>query len=136
VCRRWHDAVTFGDRHALFSRIAGIACGLGGVAVLVGGPQRDNAPPVWSIVEVLIVVVCATAPFWADRRLADVPSSGVTAALSASSHDYASIAATKLPTRAQHQRDPGGVGFGADLHGARAHRVLPTVAEAARRRRG
>src|SRR3954468_24215712 len=73
-------AFLLGDRHALrFVRIVGIASGLAGVALLVGRDlASDNPPPWWSVAEVLIVVVCyATAPFWADRRLADVPSLGV-----------------------------------------------------------
>jgi drug/metabolite transporter (DMT)-like permease len=51
---------------------------------------------------VLIVVVCyATAPFLADRRLADVPSLGVIAvSLSIVTLIYAPIAATSLPSRA------------------------------------
>ena len=94
-------AFVLGDRHALrFVRIVGIALGLGGVALLVGRDlTSDQAPPWWSVVEVLIVVVCyATAPFLADRRLADVPSLGVIAvSLSIVTVIYAPIAALNLP---------------------------------------
>lgn len=96
-------AFVLGDRHALrFVRIVGIALGLGGVALLVGRDlSSDQAPPWWSVVEVLIVVVCyATAPFLADRRLADVPSLGVIAvSLSIVTVIYAPIAAFNLPTQ-------------------------------------
>lgn len=62
----------------------------------------DHAPSWWSVVEVLIVVVCyATAPFLADRRLADVPSLGLIAlSLSIVTIIYAPIAATSLPAHA------------------------------------
>ena len=97
-------AFLLGDRHALrLVRIIGIGFGLSGVALLVGRDlSSDHAPPWWSVVEVLIVVVCyATAPFLADRRLADVPSLGVIAvALSIVTVIYAPIAATSLPTHA------------------------------------
>jgi drug/metabolite transporter (DMT)-like permease len=97
-------AFALGDRHALrLVRIVGIALGLGGVALLVGRDLgSDQAPPWWSVVEVLIVVVCyATAPFIADRRLADVPSLGVIAvSLSLVTLIYAPFAATALPTSA------------------------------------
>ena len=75
-------AFALGDRNALrFVRIVGITLGLGGVALLVGRDlSSDQAPPWWSVAMVLIVVICyATAPFLADRRLADVPSLGVIA---------------------------------------------------------
>jgi drug/metabolite transporter (DMT)-like permease len=95
-------AFLLGDRHALrFVRILGIFSGLCGVALLVGRDlASDNPPPWWSVAEVLIVVVCyATAPFWADRRLADVPSLGVIAvSLSIVTVIYAPIAATSLPS--------------------------------------
>jgi drug/metabolite transporter (DMT)-like permease len=95
-------AFVLGDRNALrLVRIIGIALGLGGVALLVGRDlSSNNAPPVWSVIEVLIVVVCyATAPFLADRRLADVPSLGVIAvSLSIVTVIYAPIAATSLPS--------------------------------------
>jgi drug/metabolite transporter (DMT)-like permease len=94
-------AFALGDRNALrFVRIVGIGLGLSGVALLVGRDlTSDQAPPWWSVVEVLIVVVCyATAPFLADRRLSDVPSLGVIAvSLSFVALVYAPIAATKLP---------------------------------------
>ena len=97
-------AFVLGDRHALrLVRIIGIALGLGGVALLVGRDlASDHAPPWWSVLEVLIVVVCyATAPFLADRRLADVPSLGVIAvSLSIVTLIYAPIAATSLPAHA------------------------------------
>jgi drug/metabolite transporter (DMT)-like permease len=95
-------AFALGDRSALrLVRIVGIALGLGGVALLVGRDlTSDHAPPWWSVIEVLIVVVCyATAPFIADRRLADVPSLGVIAvSLSIVTVIYAPIATTALPT--------------------------------------
>jgi drug/metabolite transporter (DMT)-like permease len=97
-------AFVLGDRNALRPvRIIGIALGLGGVALLVGRDLTSNhAPPLWSVAEVLIVVVCyATAPFLAARRLADVPSLGVIAvSLSIVTFIYAPIAATSLPTKA------------------------------------
>ena len=95
-------AFALGDRNALRPvRVIGIALGLGGVALLVGRDlTSDHAPPWWSVAEVLIVVVCyATAPFLADRRLADVPSLGVIAvSLSIVSLIYAPIAAASLPS--------------------------------------
>lgn len=97
-------AFALGDRHALrLVRIVGIALGLGGVALLVGRDLgSDHAPPWLSVVEVLVVVVCyATAPFLADRRLADVPSLGVIAvSLSIVTAIYAPVAATALPASA------------------------------------
>jgi drug/metabolite transporter (DMT)-like permease len=97
-------AYVLGDRNALrLVRVVGIALGLGGVALLVVRDLRSaNAPPWWSVIEVFIVCICyATAPFLADRRLADVPSLGVIAvALSIVTVIYAPIAATRLPTTA------------------------------------
>jgi drug/metabolite transporter (DMT)-like permease len=95
-------AFVLGDRNALrLVRVVGIALGLGGVALLVGRDLSSaNAPPWWSVAEVLIVCVCyATAPFLADRRLADVPSLGVIAvSLTIVALIYAPIAATSLPS--------------------------------------
>jgi len=97
-------AYLLGDKAVLnVVRMIGIACGLGGVGLLVGRDLSSNhAPPVWSIVEVLIVCVCyASAPFLADRRLADVPSIGVIAvSLSIVAIIYAPIAAVSLPSHA------------------------------------
>jgi len=97
-------AFLLGDRHALrLVRLIGVALGLGGVALLVARDLgSDNAPPWWSVAEVLVVCVCyATAPFIADRRLADVPSSGVIAvSLAFVTVIYAPIAAASLPSRA------------------------------------
>jgi len=97
-------AYLLGDRAALsVVRLVGIACGLGGVALLVGRDLSSNhAPPLWSIIEVLIVCVCyASAPFLADRRLADVPSVGVIAvSLTIVTIIYAPIAAFSLPSHA------------------------------------
>lgn len=97
-------AFLLGDRHALrFVRIAGIGFGLAGVGLLVGRDlSSKNAPPLWSVIEVLIVVVCyATGPFVADRRLAGVPSLGVIAvSLSFVTVIYAPLAATSLPAHA------------------------------------
>lgn len=94
-------AFVLGDRAALrLVRVIGIAFGLGGVALLVGKDlSGDEAPPWWSVAAVLVVVVCyATAPFIADRKLADVPSIGVIGvSLAIVSIIYAPIAATELP---------------------------------------
>lgn len=95
-------AFLLGDRNALrLGRIVGIVLGLGGVALLVARDLgSDNAPPWWSVVEVLVVCVCyATGPFIADRRLADVPSSGVIGvSLAFVTVIYAPIAAVSLPS--------------------------------------
>jgi drug/metabolite transporter (DMT)-like permease len=97
-------ALTLGDRSVLrLARVTGIVLGLGGVALLVVRDlSSDTAPPWWSIAEVLTVVVCyATAPFLADRHLADVPSLGVIAvSLTVVGLIYAPIAAASLPDTA------------------------------------
>ena len=97
-------AFLLGDRNALrLVRIVGIGLGLGGVALLVARDLgSNNAPPWWSVAEVLVVCVCyATAPFIASRKLADVPSSGVIAlSLAFVTVIYAPIAAASLPSRA------------------------------------
>jgi drug/metabolite transporter (DMT)-like permease len=73
-------AYVLGDHHALRPvRLAGIAVGLGGVALLVGGDlNSDSGIPWTSVGQVMIVCVCyAVGPFIVARRLADVPSLGV-----------------------------------------------------------
>jgi drug/metabolite transporter (DMT)-like permease len=74
-------AFFLGDRSALHPRrLAGIAVGLGGVTLLVASDLGGTGVPWWSVAEVLLVCVgYATAPFIANRRLADVPSLGVVA---------------------------------------------------------
>jgi drug/metabolite transporter (DMT)-like permease len=60
------------------ARVAGLAAGLVGVAVLAAPELRGGEP--WAIVEVLLVAVCyATAPIIAARRLNDVPALPMTA---------------------------------------------------------
>jgi drug/metabolite transporter (DMT)-like permease len=73
-------AYLLGDRSALRPvRLAGIALGLAGVALLVATDLSGEAP-LWSVVEVLLVCVgYATAPFIANRRLSGVPDVGVVA---------------------------------------------------------
>ncbi|HEX4492894.1 MAG TPA: DMT family transporter [Acidimicrobiia bacterium] len=75
-------AYALGDHSALrFLRVAGIAVGLGGVALIVNGDLRGHGGIPWlSVVEVLLVCVgYATAPFIVARKLGDVPSIGVVA---------------------------------------------------------
>jgi len=90
-----------GDHSALRPmRVAGIAIGLGGVALLVGGDLRgDHGIPWWSVVQVMLVCVgYATAPFIAARRLNDVPTIGVIAvSLSAVAIAYAPFAWLSRP---------------------------------------
>ena len=75
-------AFALGDRFALGPvRLAGIACGMGGVALLVARDLGDGGAIPWSsVVQVLLVCVgYATAPFIAARKLTDVPALGVIA---------------------------------------------------------
>jgi drug/metabolite transporter (DMT)-like permease len=89
-------AYLLGDRHALRPvRLAGIACGMGGVALLVAHDLGDGGAIPWSsVVQVLLVCVgYATAPFLAVRRLAGVPTLGVVAvSLAAVAIVYAPLA--------------------------------------------
>jgi drug/metabolite transporter (DMT)-like permease len=74
-------AYTLGDHAALRPvRVVGIAVGLGGVALLVGGDLGGGAHgiPWWSVVQVMLVCVgYSIGPFIVSRRLAGVPSIGV-----------------------------------------------------------
>lgn len=59
-------------------RWAGLAVGLGGVAVLAG-PELGAGDP-WSIIEVLLAAICyGIAPLIVTRRLPDVPALPMTA---------------------------------------------------------
>lgn len=74
-------AFALGDHTALRPvTVAGIAVGVGGVALLVGHDLRGSGVPVGSVVEVVLVCVgYAVAPFILSRRLADVPRLGIIA---------------------------------------------------------
>lgn len=75
-------AYLLGDHHALHPvRLAGLAVGLGGVALLVGAGGDGGPVPLVSVVEVLLVAIgYASAPFILSRALKDVPWIGVAAA--------------------------------------------------------
>ncbi|MGV0853257.1 DMT family transporter [Mycolicibacterium phlei] len=90
------DRCTGGERLGP-KRIAGLAVGICGVAVLAG-PHLGGAP--WPIAEVLLVATCyAIAPLIAARRLADVPALPMTAVcLSFAALVYAAPAVTTWPT--------------------------------------
>jgi drug/metabolite transporter (DMT)-like permease len=70
-----------GDHHALTrSRIAGLAIGVAGVALVVGAAGGDGEIRARNVVEVLVVAVCyATAPFITARKLTEVPGIGLAA---------------------------------------------------------
>jgi len=89
------DRLTGGERLGA-KRIAGLAVGMGGVAVLAG-PHIGGTP--WPIVEVLLVALCyAIAPLIAARRLADVPTLPMTAiCLTFAALVYAGPAAATWP---------------------------------------
>lgn len=94
-------AFALGDLGALRpGRVGGIALGLGGVALLVGGDLAGDVAW-WTVVEVLVVCVgYATAPFIASRRLAHVPDLGVVAlSLSMVAVAYAPAAWLARPDR-------------------------------------
>lgn len=93
-------AVALGDRTVLApARLAGLVIGMAGVAV-VAGVGRAGEGDVWAVVEVLLVALgYASAPFIADRRLADVPSLGVIAvSLGLVAVVYLPIAASSWPS--------------------------------------
>jgi drug/metabolite transporter (DMT)-like permease len=72
-------AFSRGDHHALSpARVAGLAIGLAGVAIIVGGSAGDGTVRPVAVAEVLVVAVCyATAPFIVAGKLDGVPGIGV-----------------------------------------------------------
>ena len=73
------DRLTGGDGRLSGKRIAGLAVGLAGVAVLAGPAMTEGSA--WPVSEVLLVALCyAIAPLVAARFLADVPTLPMTAA--------------------------------------------------------
>jgi drug/metabolite transporter (DMT)-like permease len=95
-------AYGLGDHTALRPiRLAGIAVGFGGVALLVGRDLNGSGGiPWWSVVQVMLVCVCySIGPFIVARRLSDLPSLGVTAvAVSAVAILFAPIAWVTRPS--------------------------------------
>jgi drug/metabolite transporter (DMT)-like permease len=75
-------AVALGDRGALRPvRLAGLAVGLAGVALIVTGSGDGGTVRLWNVAEVMLVAVgYAVAPFIASERLKDVPGLGLAAA--------------------------------------------------------
>jgi drug/metabolite transporter (DMT)-like permease len=92
------DRLTGGERRLGGKRIAGLAVGLAGVAVLAG-PEITGGSA-WPVVEVLLVATCyAIAPLVVARHLADVPALPMTAAcLGVAAVVYAGPAAATWPT--------------------------------------
>ncbi|TQR85197.1 EamA family transporter [Mycobacterium hodleri] len=92
------DRLTGGERRLGGKRIAGLAVGFAGVAVLAG-PEITGGSA-WPVVEVLLVATCyAIAPLVAARHLADVPALPMTAAcLGVAAVVYAGPAAATWPT--------------------------------------
>lgn len=92
------DRLTGGERRLGGKRIAGLAVGLAGVAVLAG-PEITGGST-WPVIEVLLVATCyAIAPLVAARHLADVPALPMTAAcLGVAAILYAGPAAATWPT--------------------------------------
>lgn len=91
------DRLTGGERRLGGKRIAGLAVGFAGVAVLAG-PEITGGSA-WPVVEVLLVATCyAIAPLVAARHLADVPALPMTAAcLGVAAVVYAGPAAATWP---------------------------------------
>ncbi|MCW2555669.1 MAG: protein of unknown function transrane [Mycobacterium sp.] len=92
------DRLTGGERRLGGKRIAGLAVGLAGVAVLAGPEMTGGSA--WPVTEVLLVATCyAIAPLIAARYLADVPSLPMTAAcLGVAALVYVGPAAATWPT--------------------------------------
>jgi drug/metabolite transporter (DMT)-like permease len=95
-------AALLGDRSVLApSRLAGLAIGIAGVAIVVG-VRGDETVDAWGVVAVLLVAVgYGTAPFVVTRRLPGVPSLGVNAlALTAVAVLYLPFAIVQRPSSA------------------------------------
>jgi drug/metabolite transporter (DMT)-like permease len=93
------DRLTGGGQRLDARRIAGLAVGLGGVAVLAGPHLAGGLA--WPIIEVLLVSTCyAIAPLIAARYLDDVPALPMTATcLGFAALVYAVPAALTWPTQ-------------------------------------
>ena len=91
------DRLTGGGQPLTAKRLAGLAVGLSGVAVLAG-PELTGGSA-WPVSEVLLVAVCyAIAPLVAARYLGDVPTLPMTAAcLGLAAIIYAAPAAATWP---------------------------------------
>lgn len=91
------DRFTGGERRLGGKRIAGLAVGLGGVAVLAGPEMTGGSA--WPVSEVLLVALCyAIAPLVAARYLSDVPTLPMTAAcLGVAAAVYAAPAVATWP---------------------------------------
>ena len=92
------DRLTGGERRLGSKRIAGLAIGLAGVAVLAEPEMTGGS--VWPLTEVLLVATCyAIAPLVAARYLADVPALPMTAGcLGIAALVYVGPAAATWPT--------------------------------------
>jgi drug/metabolite transporter (DMT)-like permease len=92
------DRLTGGERRLGGKRIAGLAVGLAGVAVLAGPEMTGGSA--WPVSEVLLVALCyAIAPLVAARYLSDVPALPMTAAcLGVAAIVYVGPAAATWPT--------------------------------------
>jgi drug/metabolite transporter (DMT)-like permease len=92
------DRFTGGERRMGPKRMAGLAVGFAGVAVLAG-PELTGGSA-WSVAEVLLVSTCyAIAPLIAARYLSDVPALPLAAAcLGVAALVYALPAAATWPT--------------------------------------
>jgi drug/metabolite transporter (DMT)-like permease len=91
------DRLTGGETRFGVKRIAGLAVGLFGVAVLAGHELTGGSA--WPVTEVLLVATCyAIAPLVAARYLGDVPALPLTAAcLGVAALVYAAPAAATWP---------------------------------------
>lgn len=90
--------LTGGRERLTMTRWTGLLIGLAGVTLLVAGGAHGNAA---AVAEVLLVAVCyATGPLIAARRLAGLPSLGMTAAcLGFAAIVYAPLAALSWPDK-------------------------------------